>query len=634
MLKLNLSGVPEHLLPGLAEAEKELRLTLSPDGIPTTVVRGDCLKVTLTADSGSITIGKNVELFRALAHIDREGIGCKIEEHPCFETNGLMLDASRNGVQKPDAVKFLLRRTALMGLNIMMLYTEDTYEVENYPYFGYLRGGYKKTELKDLDDYAYALGIEMVPCIQTLGHSGKILRWAPAMGKITDTADVLLVGEEETYKYIDQIIKDASEPYRSKRIHIGMDEAGSLGRGAYQRKHGTRPQMDIFSEHMQRVREITQKYGLHPMIWSDMYFAMLTPKRDYDPDFTLPEEYAKMIPDDVDLIYWDYYHHKEEFYRGVIEKHRLTGAPVMFAGGLWNWCTPVVNSDFMLSTTLPGLRASRDLGVKEVFTTAWGDCGTMSSVYSLLYGLQVYAEFDYSGEYHEELTDERFNFLNHADAKGYRMLSGFDMIPGTCIDDELPADPSFWLLFEDPMGLYFEKDLEPWPQEEHFANLRKECAHYYEVAKEIGDDHQILFWEFVDKYSAVMADKAKWRYAAPAAVRAGDREAAKELVPFAEQMLADTETMHEVWYRLWHDCCSMYGWDVIDIRMGALIARIKTTIKMMRDFAEGRIDDIPLLSEKKLSYAMQLCWFYRQYGGHPSHVGVWGIAASSQTLDW
>ena len=37
-----------------------------------------------------------------------------------------------------------------MGLNSMMLYTEDTYTVDNYPYFGYLRGRYSKEELKEI----------------------------------------------------------------------------------------------------------------------------------------------------------------------------------------------------------------------------------------------------------------------------------------------------------------------------------------------------------------------------------------------------------------------------------------------------------------------------------------------------
>ncbi len=40
-------------------------------------------------------------------------------------------------------------------------------------------------ELRRLDDYADLLGIELMPCIQTLGHLGQVLHW-PAMRKYAD----------------------------------------------------------------------------------------------------------------------------------------------------------------------------------------------------------------------------------------------------------------------------------------------------------------------------------------------------------------------------------------------------------------------------------------------------------------
>ena len=44
-----------------------------------------------------------------------------------------MLDCSRNAVPRVEAVKMVLRKMALMGLNTLMLYTEDTYEVPEQP---------------------------------------------------------------------------------------------------------------------------------------------------------------------------------------------------------------------------------------------------------------------------------------------------------------------------------------------------------------------------------------------------------------------------------------------------------------------------------------------------------------------
>ena len=63
---------------------------------------------------------------------------------------GVMIDCSRNGVMKPERVKYLIDLLVKMGYNTLMLYTEDTYEVENQPLFGYMRGRYTVEEMKDL----------------------------------------------------------------------------------------------------------------------------------------------------------------------------------------------------------------------------------------------------------------------------------------------------------------------------------------------------------------------------------------------------------------------------------------------------------------------------------------------------
>ena len=54
---------------------------------------------------------------------------------------GVMLDCSRNAVMKPSAIKKFVDYLSAFGYNMLQLYTEDTYEVKNEPYFGYLRGG-------------------------------------------------------------------------------------------------------------------------------------------------------------------------------------------------------------------------------------------------------------------------------------------------------------------------------------------------------------------------------------------------------------------------------------------------------------------------------------------------------------
>jgi len=126
-----------------------------------------------------------------------------------------------------------------MGLNLLMLYTEDTYEVPGLPYFGYLRGATAMTSCGSCDDYAHRLGIEMIPCIQALAHIEHYLKWEVAR-ELRDTRDVLPHRQPGDLRVPDRLIAAASRPYRSKRIHLGLDEAHGMGRGVYLDRHGFR----------------------------------------------------------------------------------------------------------------------------------------------------------------------------------------------------------------------------------------------------------------------------------------------------------------------------------------------------------------------------------------------------------
>ena len=163
---------------------------------------------------------------------------------------------------------------ALMGLNWAMMYTEETYELDGEPYFGYCRGRYSEEELRELDDYADALGIELIPCIQTLSHLERFLHWRAA-ARYRDTQVTLMVGSDEVYDLIERMLKSAARPYRSRRIHIGMDEAWDLGRGRRLTERGYTLPATLMAEHLRRVREIVNRLGLEAMMWSDMHLSLI-----------------------------------------------------------------------------------------------------------------------------------------------------------------------------------------------------------------------------------------------------------------------------------------------------------------------------------------------------------------------
>lgn len=184
---------------------------------------------------------------------------------------------------------------------------------------------------------AAALGIELIPCIQTLGHLERFLHWESS-APLRDTPDVLLAGDEETYRLIEAMLRRCRACYRTKKIHLGMDEAMNLGLGGYLKKNGYHESFDIMLRHVERVGALARKHGFEPMMWSDMYFRCASPNDDYyEDDIEIPQTVIDAAPADMTLVYWDYYHDDEAFYDRYIRLHQKFAAPLRFAGGMWTW---------------------------------------------------------------------------------------------------------------------------------------------------------------------------------------------------------------------------------------------------------------------------------------------------------
>ena len=275
--------------------------------VSVTESEADVLCVELNENTAHITYGGGTSRFlRGLSMLIqwyKDGITKKTSvENPIFSFCGAMIDVSRNAVMNMTTLKAMLRSMARMGMNACMLYTEDTYEIDNRPYFGYMRGRYTAEELREADAYAARLGIELIPCIQTLGHMMTHLRWSAA-APYRDTPDIMLTDAEETFRLIDDMFRTAASCFTSRRIHIGMDETHLLGTGKYLDLHGYRQRDDLFFAHLHKVKEIADKYGFTPMMWSDMFFR--TPgSGPYYKNFVLSEEKVARLPAGVQQVFW------------------------------------------------------------------------------------------------------------------------------------------------------------------------------------------------------------------------------------------------------------------------------------------------------------------------------------------
>jgi len=317
MLNLFFCGDICELKNGICELAHDYGYVPSFDdgeGINVNVVMNDEEKLSVKYSSGKaeIVCGKRYHFFRALGLLI-EKLRCGeeefiINENCYFTMNGPMFDVSQgNAVINVSAAKSIIRKIAVMGMNMIMMYCEDSYDLPGHPYFGYMRSRYTEDDMRTLDAYADMFGIEMIPCIQTLAHLQEVLKWDVYKDFSEDDA-CLLVGDERTYDFIRDMLVTASRPFKTKRINIGMDEAGGLGRGKYQDLHGVRNKTEIMLEHLNRVMEIVRELGLQPMMWSDMFFRAESKNGKYrDMEVRFSQKTIDSVPKDVQLVFWDYY---------------------------------------------------------------------------------------------------------------------------------------------------------------------------------------------------------------------------------------------------------------------------------------------------------------------------------------
>ncbi len=600
MISLHFLLDDETLRAGLAAVAGQAGLSLCADGLPVFCARGEALRVTRAAAEARITYPSRAAFFRGVGLLARclagDG-GTEICETPRFERCGVMLDCSRGAVLRVDAVKRILRAMALMGLDLAMMYTEDTYAVPEQPYWGHLRGRYTAGELRELDAYAGMLGIEMIPCIQTLAHLERVLAW-PQMQKYRDAQDVLLTGEHEpaTYELLRQCIRAAAAPFSSRRIHIGMDEAYWMGRGLYWNKYGAVSRTEMMRTHLRLVKRILDEEGLEAMMWSDMHFSAARDEGVYHPESELTPEILSAAPPDIGLVYWDYYHEDNAAYANMLEKHAQFEAPTIFAGGIWTWLGPAADYRKTFAATLPALEECVRHHVREVFATAWMDDGAECNHLCLLYGLSLFAEYNYTGAWDEAEAAARFFAATGLGAEAFLAMSRFNEAPGLRLQKASTANPCRVLLYEDPLIPMFEKDL---PHNAEYA------AHYAALAGQF-DGWAAEFPSMAPQYGAyaalgrALSAKCRWRGAAADAVRGRDRAAAAALLPLADENIAALTALRDAWYAQWMDTNKPFGFEVLDIRLGGVRARFETAKKRMAAFADGTLADIPELSCEQL----------------------------------
>jgi len=500
-----------------------------------------------------------------------------------FKTLGVMVDVSRNAVMTVDAMKRFTKLLKRMGYNTLLLYMEDSYFMESDPYIGYMRARYTPEELKEIDEYAASLHMEVIPCVQTLAHTKNLLKWRKYP---MDNADALLVGDESTYQLIDRMLGFFKGIFRSNKIHLGMNEAQSIGRRKYLDNNGYEDRLSIFKKHLNRVNELCKKHELQPMIWSDMLFSSVGGGDHIIERCQLPKEIVKACPRNVIPVHWDQLGQDPDRYRAMLENHRQLSCKTWFAGCIWGRSGVIPHNEFSIKTMKAAIDGCRAENCRNIFFCLWGDDGAECSHFAQLPALLYLAQYA-KGVTDETVIKEKFKRLVGIDFDDYMLIDLPNYIAGNEKDASTPCNPSKYMLYSDPFNGFLDYTVSEGGDvryDEMSEKLRavarksRKYGYVFETAACLCDVLSVKYelgvrtrWSYQNKRKWDLVLLANREYTVlPSLIR-------KYKDAFEKQWMAENKPR---------------GFDVQDISIAGVIARVESCRDRLFDFTDAEIDRI------------------------------------------
>jgi hypothetical protein len=365
---------------------------------------------------------------------------CRIDDAPRLELRGIMLDVSRGKVPTPESVERLLELCVSLKLNVLMLYTEHTYRFRRHPLIGRDDSALDAETMLRLDAHAAERFIDLVPCLQSLGHMEHILaheRYRPLAE--TEVGWTITPVDDATYALLRDMYDEYLPNFRSRLFNANCDEPWDLGRGRSKERSAELGPGGLYLEHVRRIRDLALAHGKQTMIWGDVVHA-----------------HPERIPEiDRDLIMLDWWY-ESDFDYDRVGRFAESGHDFLVCPGTSSWNSLFPRVDNSLRNISGWADAGRRHGARGLINTDWGDHGHYNLQGNSYLAYAWGAQESWSGPSRAAEFDRAFSRLVFDDPRGevarlYRALGavhdpGFAMFNGSSLQ---------YLFFDDVETAYF-----------------------------------------------------------------------------------------------------------------------------------------------------------------------------------
>jgi hypothetical protein len=192
---------------------------------------------------------------------------------------GLMLDAARL-VESPDYYRRFLDFCADWGINaVIFRLTDDqgcALRFRSHPELVTHPNALTPEEAQALSSYAAARGIELIPEIESLGHSHYITRTSEH-ADLDDQApgghswaNALIPLHPKTMRILGDLYTEAAALFPGRYMHAGCDETNWGGSAFSQELLKTRTKAQVWGEYLNALNDIVRGLSREMIIWDDM----------------------------------------------------------------------------------------------------------------------------------------------------------------------------------------------------------------------------------------------------------------------------------------------------------------------------------------------------------------------------
>ena len=211
-----------------------------------------------------------------------------IKDWPDLPLRMIMIDAARQN-ENFTYYRRVIDFAARWKINAIMCHlTDDQTAALHHPDYPELMHprAWKPEEIAGLVAYAKERHIDLIPEIESLGHSRMFLRHPDFREILHQTKDapdeswmgtdvagftnVLCPASDKAMEYLDKMYARAAESFPHPLLHVGCDEVDMTSCDRCDAKFGAIGKTEWFRNHILRCREIAAKHGRRIALWGDM----------------------------------------------------------------------------------------------------------------------------------------------------------------------------------------------------------------------------------------------------------------------------------------------------------------------------------------------------------------------------